>query len=661
MLYERLVLQNLGAFRGEHRLELAPTSPERPVVLLGALNGSGKTTVIEALQLALYGKRANYGWRGVGGYNSYLMQIRNRDAALAEPTTAEVTFQSSDGRRLRVRRQWSFTKDVPREFLSVYVNDEQAPDTGLSEGWDEEIERLLPARLSELFFFDGEKIEKLADPSRSGEVLRSAIASLMGLDLVDHLLGDLEVLRNRVRQRFLSQEDEERHTALNDHIRKIQQDLENVHQDKAQVNQRFDRAKARLREAQDKLQRDGGDRFQQRAVIASQRAAVISDLAGTQDRQREVAANVLPLSLVLNTLQRLRAEATRKKSEQLSHASADAIRNEWDSFLAWLETRPTLSKKAREDLARYATKRLAEVGYTSKDTLFNWHGLTFVLAGLIDQELPAARDLAAQLLADESQLTERLISLDEQQRKLPELEQLAMTFKEVGAAEEELQNIERELRSIEERERLLAQKLNASRREREAVLAKTLVADDAARTVDYCDRSICTLTRFRADLVDRRRKQLERLILEAFQRLLRKSDLVGALTLDPDSLAVRLHQPNGREIPAHQLSAGERQLLAIAMLWGLAQASGRPVPVVIDTPLGRLDGEHRRALVERYFPDASHQVILLSTDKEVDSDFSELLDDAVAHRYRIDYSAAKRSSSFTPGYFEGPRYAVGNG
>jgi DNA sulfur modification protein DndD len=67
--------------------------------------------------------------------------------------------------------------------------------------------------------------------------------------------------------------------------------------------------------------------------------------------------------------------------------------------------------------------------------------------------------------------------------------------------------------------------------------------------------------------------------------------------------------------------------------------------------LGRLDGEHRRALVERYFPDASHQVILLSTDQEVDADFSRLLDDSVAHRYLIDYSPHDRTSSFSHGYF----------
>ena len=88
MLFERLLVQNLGVFRGEHALDLVPADPQKPIVLVGALNGSGKTTVIESLQLALYGKRAGYGWRGATAYAQYLEQVRNRNAKTTEPTVA---------------------------------------------------------------------------------------------------------------------------------------------------------------------------------------------------------------------------------------------------------------------------------------------------------------------------------------------------------------------------------------------------------------------------------------------------------------------------------------------------------------------------------------------------------------------------------------------
>ncbi|MGC1396131.1 MAG: DNA sulfur modification protein DndD, partial [Coleofasciculaceae cyanobacterium] len=99
--------------------------------------------------------------------------------------------------------------------------------------------------------------------------------------------------------------------------------------------------------------------------------------------------------------------------------------------------------------------------------------------------------------------------------------------------------------------------------------------------------------------------------------------------------------------------AGEKQLLAIAFLWGLARVSGRNLPVAIDTPLGRLDSSHRTNLVERYFPTASHQVILLSTDTEVGKVEVERLREieAIAHEYLLKYDASQRQTITQPGYF----------
>ena len=108
----------------------------------------------------------------------------------------------------------------------------------------------------------------------------------------------------------------------------------------------------------------------------------------------------------------------------------------------------------------------------------------------------------------------------------------------------------------------------------------------------------------------------------------------------------------GGSIPTNRLSAGERQLLAVAILWGLAKASGRPLPVVIDTPLGRLDGTHRRHLLTRYFPDASHQVILLSTDTEITGKARDSMEDVIAHSYTLRYREDMSATTVERGYFQ---------
>ena len=107
----------------------------------------------------------------------------------------------------------------------------------------------------------------------------------------------------------------------------------------------------------------------------------------------------------------------------------------------------------------------------------------------------------------------------------------------------------------------------------------------------------------------------------------------------------------GEVIPTDRLSAGERQLLAISTLWGLARVSGRPLPNIIDTPLGRLDSKHRSNLIENYFPNASHQVIILSTDEEINQSYLEKLKTRVGKSYELYYSDETASTEIRDGYF----------
>ena len=104
-------------------------------------------------------------------------------------------------------------------------------------------------------------------------------------------------------------------------------------------------------------------------------------------------------------------------------------------------------------------------------------------------------------------------------------------------------------------------------------------------------------------------------------------------------------------MPKKELSAGEKQMYAISILWALADVSGRPLPIVIDTPLGRLDADHRSHLIEQYFPHASHQVIILSTDTEIDEEYFSELQPAMSHAIRLDYNHEEVRTEVGDGYF----------
>ena len=160
-----------------------------------------------------------------------------------------------------------------------------------------------------------------------------------------------------------------------------------------------------------------------------------------------------------------------------------------------------------------------------------------------------------------------------------------------------------------------------------------------------------TLRGYREAVLQRNVERLSSVILQSVQTITRKPKMVDRIDISPQDYRLSLFDHQGNQVPTHQLSAGERQLLAVSILWGLSRASGRSLPAIIDTPLGRLDGHHRQKLVKNYFPKASNQVILLSTDREIDAELHAKLARVTTHEYLIEYSEERQSSEIHHGYF----------
>ena len=118
--------------------------------------------------------------------------------------------------------------------------------------------------------------------------------------------------------------------------------------------------------------------------------------------------------------------------------------------------------------------------------------------------------------------------------------------------------------------------------------------------------------------------------------------------IDPNTFDIALVGAESVAIHKQALSAGERQIFAISMLWALGKTSGRDLPMIIDTPLSRLDRAHRKSLMRDYVPEASRQIILLCTDSELTPDLDKLISPFVARRYEIGVSQGDRRSHVTP-------------
>ena len=169
--------------------------------------------------------------------------------------------------------------------------------------------------------------------------------------------------------------------------------------------------------------------------------------------------------------------------------------------------------------------------------------------------------------------------------------------------------------------------------------------------IEYADRVRQLLRELRQTYAAQIIRRLEQEFGSAFRRLARKEDIVAEVLIDPRNFSVTLMNSEKVEVSRSHLSAGEKQIYAIAMLEALARTSGRRLPVVIDTPLGRLDSQHRENLVAHYFPNVSHQVLLLSTGTEIDKSLYQELSPQISHAYEIRYDEEENTAQLHEGYF----------
>ena len=144
--------------------------------------------------------------------------------------------------------------------------------------------------------------------------------------------------------------------------------------------------------------------------------------------------------------------------------------------------------------------------------------------------------------------------------------------------------------------------------------------------------------------------EMEKRIFKCFSPMFKKEGLVKRLSINPESFEISLFDELNTRIGIERLSAGERQMLATSIIWALGQLSENAAPVIIDTPVGRLDSDYRAMFIGSYLPMAANQVVVLSTDEEINETYFPLIEEAVGAEYELKFDNVSQSSFIKPGY-----------
>jgi DNA sulfur modification protein DndD len=647
MLLKKLVLKDVGTYAGQQEFDLSPKTKygsKRPIILFGGLNGAGKTTFLTAVRLALYGRQSLDALPTQKEYEQYLLDLIHRPKHfLVRSTQASVMIEFEYARMgvratYKVIRFWEEKGKGVAEQLIIYRDDGNEPYL-VDEQAQAFLSQLVPPGVAQFFFFDGEKISALAKDD-SDAVLADAIRRLLGLDLVDRLNSDLSVFTRSHR------------AAHGDKKLKDEKDYEVAELASRALGMQRTEAREALMSKKAELSSQGGAWSVNRSELELELANLRDERLTQEEVMREALNGVgifkLSPKLVKRLCKTLATEGDKlevevvkaaviTRSEELKRLIGDSIKGSAKSNVInavdeWIQG---FSASSKDDAAVH---RLSVADIRSVQTKL-----------ISECEMESFRIASA--FAQASKAQEQEEKIQDQLAHAPSDESIRAAFEEMTAAAERVGELDTKWKSaVEEQRRLTWQSIELVRKLKKCE-EKLVDAGNVDRGHAAADATQEFIAEFKVAAAKHKCGLLKQYFVQAFKRLARKDDIVRDALIDSETFRVTLLDGAGREVAKKRLSAGEKQIYSISMLEALAKTSGRNLPVIIDTPLGRLDSKHRNKLVESYFPVASHQVIVLSTDTEVDSKFYDALSNKISHAFHLSYDEESGSTLVEPGYF----------
>ncbi|EPI3546566.1 DNA sulfur modification protein DndD [Vibrio vulnificus] len=660
MLITKLTLNNFRVFRGVHEIDLRPAparlskngpivGTERPIILFGGLNGAGKTSILTAIRLALFGRLSFSQNLTSNDYVEALAELIHKGVGLGglqNSASIELEFkysQNGEESTYKVLRGWQRGK---KDYLQL-----EKDGVSLSELNYEQcqgfLNELIPTGIADLFFFDGEKIAELAE-DESGLVLKTAVRRLLGLDVIAKLKSDLNIFLKKQGSQALSQSLKEEMENLDKLRIKHERNAEKLRGKADIVDAQIELVSRDILNLENKLSQSGGAWAKTREDEQQKVDALLKEKVELEKQIRMEMETSLPFALAPNAMQRLQ---TQIKQEQ-EIKKKQSFGNELDSFLETLRSKyPSFDTEMAQHAIADSFK--AHVGeFDSAKLLLD---ISDRQANTIDYQLTK---LSQESFARFDEARKRLQLVEEDIdnasnniARAPEQELVQGLFSDVRKLDKKKEKLIIEYHELLENAKRELKLTLETARQIQRLHDKHKDESNKDLSVTNAQSAILLLDKFAEQLTKARVKQLENEFVSSYKKLARKEDVQLTASINPLTFDVELMDEYGIKINRKAMSAGEKQIYAISILEALGRTSGRKLPIIIDTPLGRLDSHHRDKLVENYFPTASHQVVILSTDTEIDRNYTNLIQDDIARTYEICFDGKTKSSTIKEGYF----------
>ena len=632
------------------------TDSQRPLTVIRAENGSGKTSILYALRWAMYGVRG--------------IPTGMRLTAAARPAGTPVTVQvraeftttdpySGDKVRYRLIRS---CEEIPGDDDSFERNPEQlrllrrtsAGEKDIEDGKDGLIGKLLPLNLADVFFTNGDDVQrfissgKQADRERQ-EAVHSAIRQLLGLDDVEATEKHLSSIATSLKRELADDGGEELQTAaaaleaIQERVAEAKRELNTIHERIDRVDEQIradereldgirgigdlDAIQTRIRELEWDLSQLGtheaGIRGQMKELLQSERLSwrligpqlqrgldILDDLA---DRKVIPGAAIEVLTDRLELGICICGENLEEASARHQHIK-DLIEQQ---------------REVAPELQRLSTVWHLARNSSSVQTAAITEGRSFDdIAADLRQQYTGCRDAQRHKQADLDSEREKRKQIDAE-RVQTLTDRITQNTGKRSSFDRKYGEVEGRLQGLEEEERLADARVREA--EAETTLNETMRLRSAVAN-DLLELARGTLGSLKSDYLQRVSARMNELFL----------DIVGS---DPDAEAavftgvtindhfdIVIHTQDGKTLDAdYELNGASQRALTLSFIWALMEVAGREAPRIIDTPLGMTSGAVKHRMVELITSPAdvtglAYQVVLFMTRSEI-RDIEDLLDE----------------------------------
>ncbi len=652
-----VTIENFGVFHGSHELILKPIDGEdrglRNVTIITGHNGSGKSTLFQAIQIALLGPLALGPKITKKRYLEFIAARLHRKYASGTPTVCSsgsirlnVVFQhSGEFLYTNIKRTFQITENKLQESLSIVCNGQILNiDPSSYQSW---LLDLVPAGLLQLCFFDSDLFDTLAHFDKQHKQLQTVLKHVFGLDLVDQLISDLDryTLRNGWNPKWDSYVEEIQ--KLNSKVNLLEQEITSLETEIERIAEEEDNVRSKILKKESLLAAKGGHyslKRQDRILRANeiqQEIELVSHKIGNLCNELMPFALAPELCSSLRRTLEIETSLQREKNaeEVLSNKIGD-IKRKLDSATFWegikldkgdkIKLRKRINNAINSPRVRsndYSEVQVHQLSESEREQLEKWISRAI---HTVPEEAQYLCETFTELRDEQTKIEQYLSQTPDDETLIPIHEDIKGLNTIAGELRDKQVALVKQVGSVQyQREEVV--------RQRNGLMKKVEEAQSSNRRLNLANRSKKVLRKYKDKLLGYRLDALENALLESFNHLCRKEHLLEGVLINQEDMQITLYRGDGNILLSDDFSMGEVQLYVLALLWAIRRIGRHDLPLLIDTPIARLDEIHRWRLMHKFLPSVSGQIILFLTDNELNRVTLTHASPYLARVYRLDF------------------------